>query len=502
MYWLKRKLRKINWSLIANLNGYVLICLGLLMVLPTICSLIYKEDVVYDFLITIAICLVVGFGLSKIKRSRRDFFARDGMIAVGLCWITASLFGGLPYFISQEIPSYVDCFFEAVSGFTTTGSSIVPDVTALSKGILFWRSFTHWIGGMGILVFIQAFIPKANERSMHIIRAESPGPIIGKLVPRIQQTAAILYSMYMGLTILCIVFLLVGGMPLFDTLCYTFGTAGTGGFSISPLSVGEYNNLYYEIVITVFMLLFGINFNLYYFLLLKKFKSVFKSEELRTYLFIVFASMILIALNISKMYGGFFEGLRYSSFQVATIISTTGYATTDFNLWPMLSKSILLCLMVVGACAGSTAGGIKVSRFLIILKKIKLDIQRLIHPQKVSAITMDGKIVDEVTVQQILTFFGCFILILLSCILLVSLDNLDFETTISSVFTCIGNVGPAFGLAGPMGNFAMYSDLSKIVLSVAMLVGRLEIYPILIFLFPLFKIPDLVNPKKFYKHSN
>ena len=253
---------------------------------------------------------------------------------------------------------------------------------------------------MGILVFIQAFIPKANERSMHIIRAESPGPIIGKLVPRIQQTAAILYSMYMGLTILCIVFLLVGGMPLFDTLCYTFGTAGTGGFSISPLSVGEYNNLYYEIVITVFMLLFGINFNLYYFLLLKKFKSVFKSEELRTYLFIVFASMILIALNISKMYGGFFEGLRYSSFQVATIISTTGYATTDFNLWPMFSKSILLCLMVVGACAGSTAGGIKVSRFLIILKKIKLDIQRLIHPQKVSAITMDGKIVDEVTVQQ------------------------------------------------------------------------------------------------------
>lgn len=501
MYWLRRKLRKINWSLIANLNGYVLICLGLLMLLPTICSLIYHEQVVYDFLITIAICLIVGFALSRIKRSQRDFFARDGMIAVGLCWITASLFGGLPYFISQEIPSFIDCFFEAVSGFTTTGSSIVPDVTKLSRGILFWRSFTHWIGGMGILVFIQAFMPKANERSMHIIRAESPGPVIGKLVPRIQQTAALLYKMYMGLTILCILFLLVGGMPLFDTLCYTFGTAGTGGFSISPLGVGEYNNLYYEIVITVFMLLFGVNFNLYYFLLIKQFKQVFKSEELRTYIFVVASSMILIALNISNMYGGFFEGLRYSSFQVATIISTTGYSTTDFNLWPMFSKSILLILMVLGACAGSTAGGIKVSRFVIILKKIKLDIQRLIHPQKVQAITMDGKIVDESTVQAIMTFFGCFILILFGCIILVSLDNLDFETTISSVFTCIGNVGPGFGLAGPLGSFAMFSGFSKFVLSVAMLIGRLEIYPILIFLFPLFKVPDAIKPKKFHKDS-
>lgn len=309
----------------------------------------------------------------------------------------------------------------------------------------------------------------------------------------------ILYVMYMGLTLLCIVFLLAGGMPLFDTLCYTFGTAGTGGFSISSLGVGLYNNVYFEVVITIFMLLFGVNFNLYYFLFLKNFKQIFKNEELRMYVFIVFSCIILITLNISHMYGGILEGLRYASFQVATIISTTGYATTDFNLWPMFSKGILLLLMVLGACAGSTAGGIKVSRFVIILKKIRLDIQRLVHPQKVEAITMDGKVVDDSVVSQIMAYFGCFMLILFSCIFLVSLDNLDFETTISSVFTCIGNVGPAFGLAGPMGNFAMYSDLSKLVLSFAMLVGRLEIYPVLIFLFPLFKLPDMCRRKKFNK---
>lgn len=499
MYWLKRKMKKVNWRLIANMNGYVLICLGLLMVLPLICSLLYKEKVVYDFLITIASCLLVGFALSRIRLDRKDYFARDGMIAVGLCWITASLFGCLPYFISQEIPSFVDCFFEAVSGFTTTGSSIVPSVEELSKGILFWRSFTHWIGGMGILVFILAFFPKSNDRSMHIMRAEAPGPVIGKLVPRIQQSAMILYVMYMGLTLLCIVFLLAGGMPLFDALCYTFGTAGTGGFSISSLGLGLYNNVYFEVVITIFMLLFGVNFNLYYFLFLKNFKQIFKNEELRMYVFIVFSCIILITLNISHMYGGILEGLRYASFQVATIISTTGYATTDFNLWPMFSKGILLLLMVLGACAGSTAGGIKVSRFVIILKKIRLDIQRLVHPQKVEAITMDGKVVDDSVVSQIMAYFGCFMLILFSCIFLVSLDNLDFETTVSSVFTCIGNVGPAFGLAGPMGNFAMYSDFSKLVLSFAMLVGRLEIYPILIFLFPLFKLPDMCRRKKFNK---
>lgn len=500
IYYLNHKLHKLNWRVIGNVIGYVLVAEGCLMVLPVIVDLIYQEHKGHIYLIVLAICLVVGLLLSRLKVKHNAYFAKDGMIAVGLAWIVVSFFGGLPFYLTGEFKSLVDAFFEAVSGFTTTGSSILTEVESLSHATLFWRSFTHWIGGMGILVFILALLPRSNDRNMHIMRAEAPGPTIGKLVPRLRQTAMILYTMYMGLTVLQIIFLLIGGMPLFDTLCNTFGTAGTGGFAIKNTSIGAYHNAYYEGVITVFMILFGINFNMYYFLFIRDFKSVFKNEELRTYLGIIVVSIVCITLNILSIYhGNVATSFRYASFQVGSIITTTGYSSIDYSVWPTFSRMIIFLLTVVGASAGSTGGGVKVSRILIIVKKIKLDIQKLIHPQKVEAITMDGKVVDSDIVNQIMAYFCCFIMIVGACLFLVSLNNFDFETTVTAVITCIGNVGPGFGLCGPMGNFSMFSDFSKIVLSFAMLIGRLEIYPIIIFLFPFFRIgslPKILNKRK------
>lgn len=487
MYSLNRTLQTFNWRVIFNIIGHVLMIEGCLLLFPLIVDLIYSQHVWDAYLKTIVICLVIGFPLSRMKEKHKSYFAKDGFVAVGLSWAILSFFGGLPFFFTQEIPSLVDCFFETVSGFTTTGSSILTDVEALSQASLLWRSFTHWVGGMGVLVFILAIIPRSNDRTMHIMRAEAPGPVIGKLVPRLKDSAAILYKIYFVLTIIMILFLLAGGMPLFDSLCTAFGTAGTGGFSIKNVGMAYYNSVYLEMVVTFFMLLFGINFNLFYFLLIKNVKAVWKNEELRTYLIIVAFSILMIMCNIVHLYdNSWFEAFRYASFQVASIISTTGFSSTDFNLWPQFSKMVLLLLMIIGACAGSTAGGIKVSRFLILLKKTKLDIQRLLHPQKVEAITMDQKIVDEQVVHQILSYFFCFMLILGSILLIVSLDDFDLETTLSACFTCIGNVGPGLGMAGPLSNFSMFSDLSKIVLSFAMLIGRLEIYPIIIFIVPLF----------------
>ena len=485
MFSLNRNLHKFNWRIIGNIIGHVILIEGFLLMLPLLVNFLYGESVGSAYIKAILICLIFGLPLSRIKGSHASYYAKDGMVAVGLSWIILSLFGGLPFYFTKEIPSIVDCFFETVSGFTTTGSSILTDVEALSHASLFWRSFTHWIGGMGILVFLLAIVPRSNDRMMYIMRAEAPGPVIGKLVPRLKDSAAILYKIYFVLTIIMVVFLLAGGMPLFDSLCTTFGTAGTGGFAIKNNSIAFYNSVYLEMVVTVFMLLFGINFNMFYFILLKNVKSVFKNEELRMYLFIVFFSIVVIAFNIVHLYdGSLLEAFRYASFQVASIISTTGYSTTDFNIWPSFSKMVLLLLMIIGACAGSTAGGLKVSRFLILLKQTKLDIQRTLHPQKVEAITMDGKLVNKEIVHQICSYFFCFMLILGLTLFLVSLDNFDLETTISACFTCLGNVGPGLGLAGPLSNFSMFSDLSKIVLSFAMLFGRLEIYPLLIFLAP------------------
>lgn len=490
MYW-HRALRHLNWRVIANLLGYVLLAAGCLMILPLIVSLIYKEDVWQSFLWSIVICFAVSIPLMRVSTKMSSYFAKDGLIAVGLSWLLVSLFGALPFYFSGEIPSYIDALFETVSGFTTTGSSILTDVEALSYGLLFWRSFTHWIGGMGVLVFVLALLPKSNERTMHIMRAEVPGPTIGKLVPRLKKSAMILYMLYMLLTVIEIVLLLLGKMPLFDALVNTFGTAGTGGFAIKNLSIGAYDNAYYEGIITIFMLLFGVNFNLYYFLMIRDYRQAFKDEEMHVYFGIVAAAIACIMINIYPIYESIADCLRYSSFQVASIITTTGYSSADFNLWPTLSKTILLLLMVVGASAGSTGGGVKVSRMLIIVKKVKLDIQRLIHPQKVNAITLNGRVVQEETVNQIMSFFCCYILIMASCFLIVSLDNFDIETTLTSVFACLSNIGPGLGLCGPMGNFAMFSDLSKLILTAAMLIGRLEIYPIIIFLSPLFHLPKL-----------
>lgn len=482
-------MRRMNWRIILNLVGYVLFTMEALMLLPLGVSLLYRETCWMSFFVTIILCLVLSIPLMNIHAKQHSYFAKDGLIAVGLSWLLVSMIGALPFYFSQEIPNYIDCFFETVSGFTTTGSSILNGVEALSYGLLFWRSFTHWIGGMGVLVFILALLPKSNERTMHVMRAEVPGPTIGKLVPRLKKSAMILYSLYMALSIIEVVFLLFGGMPLFDSLVNTFGTAGTGGFAIKNLSIGFYDNAYFEAVITVFMLLFGINFNLYYFLLIKDFKQVYKDEEMRVYLGIVFISILCIMINIYPMYTSIGESLRYGSFQVASIITTTGYSSADFNLWPTFSKAILLSLMVIGASAGSTGGGVKVSRILIMFKKIKLDIQRLLHPQQVSAITLNHRLVEEETVNQIMSFFCCYIMIFCVCVLIVAMDNFDVETTITSVLACLSNIGPGLGLCGPMGNFSMFSDISKLVLSAAMLIGRLEIYPIIIFLTPLLQKP-------------
>lgn len=494
---IKKGLFRLNWRVIANMLGNVLWVEGLLMLLPFIVTLIYQEGGTKAFAISIAIALLVGVPLSRIKTKRSAYFAKDGMIAVGLSWIAVSMVGALPFYISGEIPSYIDAFFETVSGFTTTGSSILTNVEGLTHGMIFWRSFTHWVGGMGVLVFVLALIPKSNERTMHIMRAEVPGPTIGKLVPRLKQTAMILYQIYMVMTIIEAVLLCLGGMPLFDSLCHSFGTAGTGGFGIKNTSIGYYDNAYYDAIITIFMILFGVNFNIFYFILIKDYKQAFKDAEMRTYFGIIALSIALIAINILPMYDGIFEAIRHASFQVGSIITTTGYSTVDFNLWPTFSKTILFLLMFMGASAGSTGGGIKVSRIMIIAKKVKMDLQKLIHPQKVDAITMNGKIVPEETVNQISSFFGCYMLILAVMVLIVSLDNFDFETTLTSIVACLSNIGPGLGVCGPAGSFATFSNLSKIVLSFAMLIGRLEIYPILILMVPLYWKPKKKNQNKY-----
>lgn len=481
MFSLNRRLHKINWKVIGNMVGYSLMIEGGLLLLPLLVCVIYNENEYNAYLLTMILCLLSGFLLSRVK-TNQSYFAKEGMIAVGLTWIVVSMFGCLPFFLTQEIPSLIDCFFETVSGFTTTGSSILTDVETLSHASLFWRSFTHWIGGMGILVFLLAVMPRSNDRTMHVMRAEAPGPIIGKLVPRLRESAAILYRIYIVLSLIMVILLLLGKMPLFDAVCTTFGTAGTGGFGIKNNSIAFYDSMYLEMIIALFMIIFGINFNMFYFLLIRNVKSVFKNEELRFYLLIVGCSVLLIAVNIFSAVGSsWLQAFRYSLFQVASIVSTTGFSTVDFNQWPLFSKIILLTLISIGACAGSTAGGLKMSRVLILLKQTRLNLQRLLHPQKVEAITMDGKLVDKEIVHQICSYFFCYCLVLIIIILLVSLDNFDLETTVSACFTCLGNVGPGFGLAGPAANFSMFSDFSKIVLSVAMLIGRLEIYPILIF---------------------
>lgn len=469
-----------NRRMILYIVGTVVKIEAALLVLPLIVSLIYNEACSKDFVISIVIALVAGFALTLISRpGNKVIYAKEGFVIVSLAWIVLSAIGALPFYISGEIPSYVDAFFETVSGFTTTGASILTDVEAMSKGMLFWRSFTHWVGGMGVLVFVMAIVPKVSDRSIHILRAEAPGPVVGKIVPKMRQTARILYIIYIALTFIEMLLLLAGGMPLYDSIVHAVGTAGTGGFGIKADSLGSYSP-YIQWVITAFMFIFGVNFNLYYFALIRKFKSAVKNEELITYLIIVFVSILAITINIRPLYEGVSDSLRHASFQVGAIISTTGFATADFNQWPGMSKTILLLLMFVGGCAGSTAGGFKISRVVMLFKTIRRELQKLLHPRAVATIRLDGKRVDEKTISSLGSYLAIYILFFCVVVFLLGFDAFDLETNISVAASCVNNIGPGLGAAGPAASYAEFSDFSKILLSATMLLGRLEIIPLVL----------------------
>ena len=470
--------------MILNTVGLMLKVEAALLLLPAIAALIYGESCLWSILISAAISLAAGFALTLLSRPKTQvIYAREGFITVALAWVAVSAVGALPFWISREIPSYIDAFFETVSGFTTTGASILANVEVMSRGLLFWRSFTHWVGGMGVLVFVMALVPSVTDRSIHIMRAEMPGPVVGKLMPRARDTASILYKIYVGMTLAQIVLMWIGGMPLYESIVHAFGTAGTGGFGVKADSIAGYSP-YLQWVITVFMLLFGINFNLYYLLLIRRFRAAAQSSECWYYLGIVGVSIALITANILPMYENFQEALRLSAFQVASIVTTTGYATADFNLWPQFSKAILLLLMIVGACAGSTGGGLKVSRAVMLFKTVGREIRHLLHPRSVNSVRFEGKQVDGATLKGVSSYFALYIICILAICLILSLEPFDLETNLSATLACFNNIGPGLAAVGPASNYAAYSPLSKLVLSLAMLLGRLEIYPLLLTLIP------------------
>ena len=452
---------------------------ALLLLIPAFVAVIYGEKSGVWFLVPIALLAVLYLIGGRKRPKEQTIYGKEGMIIVALAWILWSLFGALPFCLSGYIPNYLDAFFETVSGFTTTGSSIMPDVEILPQCMTFWRSFTHWVGGMGVLVFVMVLTSLDKHHTMFLMRAEVPGPEKDKLVPKAMSTARILYAMYLGLTIVEVVLLVFGGMSLFDSLIHSFGTAGTGGFSNYAASVGHFNSAYIDGVITVFMILFGVNFNLYFFLLLRDFKPVWKNEELRAYLGIILVSALLITWNISPSYPNPLTAFRYAIFQVASIITTTGYATTDYVVWPLLSQMILLILMVIGACASSTGGGIKVSRLLMVFKCIKREIMQMAHPKSVNVIRVNNKKVGSDVLRSLYVYLMAYGVLMVGSILIVSIDNKDFATTIGSVFATLNNIGPGLAEVGPAGNFSDFSPLSKLVFCIDMLAGRLEIFPFL-----------------------
>ena len=457
---------------------------AVLLALPMAVALWYGESGL-PFLIPMGLLVLFGALLGLRRPQRAALYARDGLAVVALAWIAVSLFGALPFYISGSMETYVDCFFETVSGFTTTGASILREVESLDRGILFWRSFTHWVGGMGVLVFVMAIVPMSGDgHGMHLLRAEVPGPSVGKLVSRMSDSAKILYGIYFVITVLEILLLLAGGMPLFDACIHSFGSAGTGGFSNRNLSVGAYNNAYFDVVIGIFMLLFGINFNLYYFLLTRKFREVFQSEELRTYLAIVAVSVTAITINILHLYESVGTSLRHAFFQVSSIMTTTGFATTDFNTWPTFSKAILVVLMFIGACAGSTGGGIKVARLVILVRSSVGEMRRMLHPNAVSTTRFEGKVLPERNIRGVQMFLTMYLLVFTVSCLLLSMEHFDLITTFTAVASCLNNIGPGLELVGPMGNFADFSPWSKLLLSFDMLAGRLEIFPMLLLFAP------------------
>lgn len=451
-----------------------------LLLVPVLVAVIYQEKCGIVFLIPIAILCLLFLVAGRKRPEHGQIYGKEGMVIVALAWILWSLFGAMPFTLSGYIPSYVDAFFETVSGFTTTGSSIIPDVEVLPHCLLFWRSFTHWIGGMGVLVFVLVVTSLDRKNSMHLMRAEVPGPEKDKLVPKAMSTARILYGMYLTLTVIEMVFLVIGGMNLFDSMIFSFGSAGTGGFSNYADSVAHFNSAYIDGVITVFCALFGVNFALFYFMILGDFKAILKNEELRTYILLIAGATAAIMLNIHSLYPTIGKSFRYAVFQVVTVITTTGYSTADFAQWPMFSKAVLMMLTVIGACASSTGGGIKVSRLLVGIKCVKREIVQLAHPKSVGIIRIGGKKVSSDVLRTIYIYFIAYVGILIGSVVLVSLDNFDFETTFSAVLTTLGNVGPGMAQVGPMGNFAEFSPLSKLILCFDMLAGRLEIFPFLV----------------------
>ena len=475
-----------NYKMMGRFLALTLSVEALFMIPALLISLFCGEfTALWGFLATVGLLILAAAMLYLIcKGAPTAFGAKEGLVCVSVSWIVMSLFGCLPFWFSREIPSYVDALFEIVSGFTTTGASIVANVEGLSKGILYWRSFSHWLGGMGVLVFLLAIAPGNGQGAgftMHLLRAESPGPNVGKLVPKMRKTAAILYLIYIAMTVLNILFLLFGNMPLFDAVCTAFGTAGTGGFGIKNDSMASYTP-YLQNVTTVFMLLFGINFSCYYLLLLKEIKGVFKDEELRTYLGIVFFAIVLIVLNLQGVYGTLEETIRHAAFQVSSIITTTGFATTDFDLWPSFSKMILLALMIIGACAGSTGGGMKVARVLLLFKSLRRNIRRVLHPNKVQVVRNNGQVIEEQILDTTNAYLAAYIVIIIVSVVLISLDGFSTGTNISAVLACFNNIGPGLEAVGPTCNFSGFSVFSKLVLIIDMLAGRLEIFPILVLL--------------------
>ena len=474
-----------NFSMIIYLLGWILNFEAIFLILPTVTALVYGEKEVFPFLITIGICLLFGIIITFFRKpKKKTIYAREGFVIVALSWITLSLFGALPFFISGCIPSFVDALFETVSGFTTTGATILSDVEAMPNSMLMWRSFTHWIGGMGVLVFIMAFLPLSGAQNMNLMKAESPGPSVSKLVPRVKTTALLLYTMYFGLTIIQFIFLICGGTPVFDSINITFATAGTGGFGIKNDSLAGYSD-YVQIVTTVFMILFGVNFNIYFLIIMKKFRDILRNSEVKIYFVIIAIATFIITLNIGGSFESLGTALKNILFTVASIITTTGFMTVDFNLWPELSRTIIVLLFFIGACAGSTGGGIKISRFIILFKSMAKEVRLLIHPNHVRKLEIDGHKIEHNVIRSTNVYMVCYLMIFVISVLIISFDNHNLVTNFTAVATTINNVGPGLDMIGPTENFGFFSDTSKLVLIFNMLAGRLELFPVLLLFSPI-----------------
>lgn len=474
-----------NYNMIAYLLGNILHIEGVLLSVPVAVAFFYREEYsATSFIASAVVCLIAGAVLQSREPEDKRIYGREGFVVAALSWIVMSFFGAIPYYLTDSIPGFINCYFETVSGFTTTGATMLTEIEHLDNAILFWRCFTHWIGGMGILVFMLAVMPLSDDRTMHLMKAEAPGPLVSKLVPRVKSTAKLLYIIYIILTVLEIILLYAGGMSFFDSVIHGISTAGTGGFSNKNASIAAYNSRYFEYIITIFMLLFSVNFNLYYLMVMRDFKNVWRNEELRTFLFIVVIATAMITFNIYDYYPTLEAAFRHAIFQVAAIMSTTGFVTANFDLWPEFSKTILFCLLFLGACAGSTAGGIKISRFIILIKMVVREIRHIVHPRSVNLIKLDGYKIDSEVTRSVASFIILYIFILLGSFIVISLNGFDFATNMTAVTTCLSNVGPGLNMAGPTENMAFFSPFSKLVLCLDMLLGRLEVFPILMLFTP------------------